>query len=237
MDGAWKVGYIEDATPWPTSSRPSRTGTRSHQPNRSAPSRRHATRLRLENSSPVSGSRSGSLRIRSSTGSTPTCSASSSRAHSSAKNPGASPGARQKPGEGTSRRTTQCVLKRFAAAYIVRVPVVHGSQNSFSCEVCDQATCSHAVILPSSSAPMRIRWTVGARWPEIGNISRRVSAIFTGRPVSCDAIAATTICGRAAPFEPKPPPTFALITRTCSSSRPNDAASASRTPYANWFES
>ena len=62
--------------PCPTSQRavaraPGRRVARSAQPKRSAPSRRHSTRPRLENGRPVSGSTSGSLRIRSSIGSIP----------------------------------------------------------------------------------------------------------------------------------------------------------------------
>ena len=76
--------------------RPSRTGRR--------PSRRQATRLRLENGWPLSGSTAGSLRTRSSIGSSPHATASSSIADSSAYMPGASPGARIQDGVGTSSR-------------------------------------------------------------------------------------------------------------------------------------
>ena len=63
-------------------------------PNRSAPRRRHSTSPRVENGSPDSGCTVGSLRTRSSMGSMPSATASSSIAHSSPKLPGASPGAR-----------------------------------------------------------------------------------------------------------------------------------------------
>jgi hypothetical protein len=50
--GNLKTGYVALATPVPTSQRPSRlergVGSRSAHPKRSAPSRRQATRLRLE---------------------------------------------------------------------------------------------------------------------------------------------------------------------------------------------
>ena len=82
----------------PISLRPSRscpgTALRRSQPKRRAPSRRQPTRLRLAKGTPRSGSRAGSLRIRSSIGSRPSCSASSSMPHSKAISPGASPGAR-----------------------------------------------------------------------------------------------------------------------------------------------
>ncbi len=61
------------------------------QPKRCAPCRRHATRLRLLNGCPVSGSTAGSLRMRNSIGSSPQATASSSIADSSANNPGHSP--------------------------------------------------------------------------------------------------------------------------------------------------
>ena len=92
------VGNIAAATPVPchqpsTSCARGSVGRDAH-PNRSAPRRRHATRLREENGSPDSGCTSGSLRTRSSIGSMSSATASSSTAHSSPKLPGASPGAR-----------------------------------------------------------------------------------------------------------------------------------------------
>ncbi len=87
-DGARRAGYVDDATPVPTSQGPSRrtpgVGSRPAHPKRSAPSRRHWSRPRELNGSPVSGSVSGSLRTRSSIGSRPAACASSSIAHSSA---------------------------------------------------------------------------------------------------------------------------------------------------------
>src|SRR3546814_7037764 len=77
------------ATPMPTSQRPSRTcpglGLRRFQPKRAAPSRRHSTSFRLEKGrcGPASGSYCTSLRMRSSTGSTPHASASRSEEHTS----------------------------------------------------------------------------------------------------------------------------------------------------------
>ena len=86
------------AMPMPTSQSPSRTcpglGLRLDQPNRLAPSVMHSTSIRSECGWPVSGWTSGSLRMRSSMGSRPSCSASWSMAHSRLIIPGASPGAR-----------------------------------------------------------------------------------------------------------------------------------------------
>ena len=46
----------------------------------------------------------------------------------------------------------------------------------------DQLSCAMAVILPSSSAPMRMRWIVAGRWVVLFIISGRGSATFTGPP-------------------------------------------------------
>ncbi len=85
--------------PMPINQRPSRTlaglATRRSQPKRSAPVRRHSTKGRVENGmSGRSGSTWVSLRTRNATGSSPSFSAISSMATSSAIMPGASPGAR-----------------------------------------------------------------------------------------------------------------------------------------------
>ena len=143
------------------SQRPSRrtpgVGSRSRQPNRSAPSRRHATRLRELNGLPLSGSTSLSLRMRSSTGSMPAAIASSSIADSSAYIPGHSPGARIQEGVGTSSWATRCPVRRFGAAYITRVHTAVCSANSRTVEVCSTTSCEIAVRLPSALAPSRSR--------------------------------------------------------------------------------
>lgn len=66
--------------------------------------------MRLLNGSPDTGPTLGSLRRRSSIGSIPHRSASSSSADSSANEPGASPGARIQVGVGTSSRTTRLAV-------------------------------------------------------------------------------------------------------------------------------
>ena len=92
--------------PMPTSQRPSRTwpgfGLRRSQPKRWAPSVMQRASWRVEKGLPVSGSRSGSLRRRSSMGSSCSLSASSSMAHSRLSMPEASPGARMGPAAGMS---------------------------------------------------------------------------------------------------------------------------------------
>ena len=149
----------------PTSQRPSRrapgVGSRSAQPKRSAPSRRHATRLRELNGMPFSGSSAGSLAIRSSIGSMPQATASSSIADSSANMPGHSPGARIHDGVGTSSATSRCVVSRSGAAYMWRVAIVVCSANSRTVEVCSKASCPIARSRPSRAAPRRTRWIVG----------------------------------------------------------------------------
>jgi hypothetical protein len=98
VDGAAITRWVAAAVPVPISQRPSRRtpglGSRSPQPNRRAPSRKQAITLRLPKGSPDTGPRSGSLRMRSSIGSMPVFSASSSMADSSANAPGVSPGDR-----------------------------------------------------------------------------------------------------------------------------------------------
>ena len=105
------------AMPVPIHHSPSRRlqGARSapFHPNRSAPWVKHSASLRELYGMPWLGWRSGILRSRSSTGSRPIASASSSIAHSSASMPTASPGARTEPAvirftRATSRRIVRC---------------------------------------------------------------------------------------------------------------------------------
>ena len=112
---------------------------------------------------PLSGSRSGSLRIRSSIGSRSQAIASSSIADSSANMPGHSPGARIHDGVGTSSATSRCRVRRSGAAYIMRVGVhgllgelAHG-RGLLEGVVGDRGQPAVAV------APRRTRWIVGVR--------------------------------------------------------------------------
>lgn len=134
--------------PVPSSQRPSRRvpgrGSRSAQPNLRAPSRKQAARLRLLNGSPETGPTTGSLRSRSSIGSTPARVASSSRAASIANDPGASPGARIQVGDGTSSRTTWLAVRCASASYITRATPALGSTNSYTVDVWFSERCSRA---------------------------------------------------------------------------------------------
>ncbi len=91
------TGYAAAAIPVPSSQSPSRlergAGSRSLQPNRSAPSRRHSSNPSLDQGFPW-GSVGARSRRRSSTGSMPSSWASSSMAVSSVKTPSVSPGPR-----------------------------------------------------------------------------------------------------------------------------------------------
>ncbi|CAM5580101.1 hypothetical protein SCYAM73S_08154 [Streptomyces cyaneofuscatus] len=155
------------AVPVPSSQRPSRRipgrGSRSAQPNLRAPSRRQAARLWVLKGRPETGPTSGSLRRRSSTGSRPARSASSSRADSIANDPGASPGARIQVGDGTSSRTTWLAVRCASASYMTRATPALGSTNSYTVEVWLSERCSRARSLPSGSAPSLTRWVVGLR--------------------------------------------------------------------------
>ena len=112
---------------------------------------------------PFSGSSSGSLRMRSSIGSRPVATASSSIADSSANMPGHSPGARIHDGVGTSSATSRWRVRRSGAAYIMRVASQVCSANSRTVEVCSKASWAIAVSRPSLVAPRRTRWIVGVR--------------------------------------------------------------------------
>ncbi|CAM5746153.1 hypothetical protein SAFG77S_11857 [Streptomyces afghaniensis] len=163
------TGYVAAATPVPSSRGPSRRepgrGWRPAHPKRRAPSRRHSTRCLLLNGFPLSGSTSGSLRTRSSTGSMPSSAASSSMADSSAYMPGASPGARIHDGEGTSSATTRCSVRLWGVAYITRAGTAACSTNSSIREVCVVTSCTREVRRPSASAPSRSRVQGGRTMP------------------------------------------------------------------------
>jgi hypothetical protein len=120
-------------------------------------------RLRELNRIPVSGSVSGSLRIRSSMGSMPQAIASSSMADSRAYIPGHSPGARIQEGVGTSSRARRCVVRRVGDAYIIRVATAVCSANSLTVELCSTTSWTIACSRPSPSAPSCSRWIVGVR--------------------------------------------------------------------------
>ena len=77
--------------------------------------------------------------------------------------PGHSPGARIHDGVGTSSATSRCVVRRFGAAYIIRVTTAVCSANSCTVEVCSTTSWAIAVSRRRASAPSRRRWIVGVR--------------------------------------------------------------------------
>ena len=77
--------------------------------------------------------------------------------------PGHSPGARIQDGVGTSSAASAVRVRRFGAAYIIRVASAVCSANSSTVEVCSATSWLTAVSLPSSPAPSRRRWIVGVR--------------------------------------------------------------------------
>ncbi len=86
-------------------------------------------------------------------------------ADSSAYIPDASPGARIQEGLGTSRATTRWPVRLFGEAYMTRAGTAACSTNSLTVEVRVTTSWLTAVSVPSSSAPSRTRWMVGARCP------------------------------------------------------------------------
>lgn len=167
VEGAAPAGKVAAAVPVPSSQRPSRRtpgrGSRSAQPNLRAPSSKQASRLRPANGRPETGPAVGSLRARSSIGSMPHRSASSSSADSTAKEPGASPGARIQVGVGTSSRTRRLAVRCASASYITRPNPALCSTNSLTVEVRFWASCPKARSRPSASAPSLTRCAVGLR--------------------------------------------------------------------------
>ena len=96
-----------------------------------------------------------------------------------------------------------------------RVATAVCSANSLIREVCSTTSWLIAVSRPSASAPSRSRWMVGVRCPTRENICCRVSSSFTGRPgdAARPSRRASLGCGNA--FDPKAPPTYGEMTRTC----------------------
>jgi hypothetical protein len=239
----------------PTSQRPSRTcpgrGLRRFQPKRSAPTRRHCTNSRFEKGWPaafeslaaasglrpcgssfdcsplLSGTTWVSLRMRSSTGSMASFSASSSMAASSARWPVASPGARMAFASGKSSTASRVAVIRFAPAYNMRVcwTAPSGLPSGWSP---DQLSCAIAVILPSGVAPRRTRWMVAGRCVVLLATSARCRLTFTGRRAACAPRAASSASARTNSLEPKPPPTKGETTRTLSLGMPSVRASSLR---------
>ena len=197
-------GYTDDATPDPISQRPccraAGRGSRSDQPNSSAPRRRQPTRSLLLKAIPSSGSTLGSLRIRSSKGrSRPrqpirpspiparTCRgirrALAARTGSARPVPG--PGAGY---DGCPPRTSL-------------VAVTTCSTNSTAGEVCTTASWSidRRPAVHVRAQPEPVEWSASGN--QQGNRCRLVKTTRTGRPSSRAAMAARMTLGpREAPW-------------------------------------
>jgi len=68
------------------------------------------------------------------------------------EHPGALAGPRKIVGEGRSSRAKRWVVRRFGAAYIMRVATAVCSANSSMVEVCSTTSCAIAVSVPSRPA-------------------------------------------------------------------------------------
>ena len=201
-----------------SASRPSRRaagrGSRRGQPNRSAPSRRHSTRCREENGLPLSGSISGSLRIRSSIGSM-------SRRWRARRprTPGrTSRGTRRAP---ASRRRRDVERDHPVGRAAAATRTSSGYDGRLLRELLRPATSARRrrarspTSRPSASAPSRSAGSSASGSRSSANICRRVTASFTGRPYHGAAITASTACGRGVPFDAEPAADVCGTTRTC----------------------
>ena len=142
------------------------------------------------------------------------------------------PGARIHDWAGTSSGAMRCVARRCGAAYIVRLMAVACSANCLTRDVCCHTSCEIATSAPPASAPSRMCWIVGARWPASVNICGRERASFTGRPGTARAaMTASTVGAWTTPLDPNPPPTNGAVTWTSSVASPNRPAIDSRTPW------
>ena len=230
-----RPGRSTDATPVPTSQRPSRrapgVGSRPAQPKRSAPSRRQATRLRELNGMPVLGvlgrlvgdpqlDRVDAARDRE------LVHRGLEREHARALAGRAHPRRRRHV-----ERDEPVRGQPVGAAYMWRVASVVCSANSRTVEVCSKASwpiaAQPAVARGAEAHALDRRRAVADHGeqllPRQRDLHRAARRCFA-------AIAARTACGRGVPFEPKPPPTCWESTRTRSGSRSNTSAMARRAP-------
>src|SRR6266700_5140997 len=100
--------------------------------------------------------------------------ASSSRAHSSAKTPGASPGARIGQGVVKFSLTSWCETSTFGHEYNMRDMFPQGSVYSETGEQCVVVACRTARSFPALSAPNEKCFSVCARCPAESNIFGRL---------------------------------------------------------------
>ncbi|MBB5858338.1 hypothetical protein HDA45_008425 [Amycolatopsis umgeniensis] len=236
--GNRSAGNIAVAVPIPTSQSPSVRpwGERSDQPNRAAPTRKHSSRCLLDHCRSLPGGAVELFRCRSSIGSMFSATASSSIALSSAKDPGASPGARMNVVGGMFSGTIFWLMARFRVAYHSReVPCDVGSTNDRSTGVLHQESWRNALRVPSCSAPRAIFCTVAARPAVAVKTCSRLSAALTGLSRALAAAAARNAGVDVRPLPPNAPPTngFTACTRDCSVS----SAPASSTAWRSdpWF--
>jgi hypothetical protein len=104
---------------------------------------------------------------------------------------------------------------------------VAGSAQSSNGEVIDSFSWRIAVIRASRVAASVRRCSCSSRWPQEVNICGRVSTSRTGRRTARAAIAASVTCGQTIAFDPKPPPTKCVTTRTFASGTPSRWATVS----------
>jgi hypothetical protein len=176
------------------------------------------------------------FRSRSSIGSIPSATASSSIALSNANDPGASPGARMNVAGGTCSGTIFWLIATFRTAYHSRDVLCEvGSTNDRSAGVLDHESCRNAISVPSVSAPMQIFCTVAGRVAVAVNTCSRLSAAFTGRPRTLAAAAARNAGAEVRPFPPNAPPTNGFTARTDDRSSPRAVASSMAWPSEPWF--
>src|SRR6266496_2103659 len=117
----------------------------------------------------------------------------SSIAHSSAKTPGHSPGARIGHGVVRFNFTSRCETSMFGHEYNIRDMFPHGSVYSETGEECVVIACRNATSFPDLSAPTENLCSVRARCPAESNIWGRVKVSFTGRCTSCAAAAESNV--------------------------------------------
>ena len=185
--------------------RPSRTGGRP----------RAGRRCLLPNGLPVSGSMAGSFRTRSSIGSIPHASASSSIATSRPNEPGAL-ARRPHPGRDRNIQRRQPVGGApVVGRYIIRDIAAVCSANSLIATSAPPRRASAAEIRPSGLGaqlqPLDGRRAVAGQEEHLLPAQRD----FTGRPpVTFAASAVSTTCACGSPLEPNPPPTCGATTRS-----------------------
>jgi hypothetical protein len=236
--GKRSAGNIAVAVPRPTSQSPSvcPRGERCAQPNRAAPIWKHSSRCLLDHCRSLPGGAAELFRMRSSIGSMPSSTASSSIALSNAKDPGASPGARMNVVGGMCSGTIFWLIARFWVAYHSReVPCEVGSTNDRSAGVLQTESCRSAISVPVRSAPRVTVWTVAARPAVAVKTCSRVSAALTGRSRILADDAARNAGTEVRPLPPNAPPTKGFTACTDSGSGTRAAVSSDACRSEPWL--